>query len=418
MSIENKAGYETKAARPAPRPAPRPADVETKAALRDFLGAFESFKEANDRRLAALESKKQDDVVLTEKIDRISKSLDAHQSKIDRLALVAQRPAKGASLEVNEKKSAFRAFMKTGEAPEQKALIAGVDQEGGYLAPDETERLINASLKEISPIRSIATVREIGGNLFKKPMSMGETASGWIAETAARPQTATSTLQSLDFPTFEIYAQPAASQTLLDDTVVDLEAWLASEVETEFAAKEGAAFVNGDGVTKPKGFLNYAIAANGAQTFGQIGYVASGAAGAFPASNPVDKLLDLVFAPKQVYRANGSFVMNRQVVATVRKFKDADGNYIWQPTTEAGRPSTLLGYAVVEAEDMPNIAADSRSIAFGDFARGYLIVDRAGVRVLRDPFSAKPYVLFYTTKRVGGGVQDFDAIKVMKFAAN
>jgi HK97 family phage major capsid protein len=215
----------------------------------------------------------------------------------------------------------------------------------------------------------------------------------------------------------ELYAMPAASQTLLDDSVVDIEQWLADEVQAEFAAQEGAAFINGDGVAQPKGFLDYTIVAEGTQAFGELGFIATGVSGGFAATDPADKLLDLIYTPKQAYRANGRFVMNRSVVGAVRKFKDADGNYLWQPALEAGKPATLLGYPVTEAEDMPDIGANSHSIAFGDFQRGYLVVDRQGVRVLRDPYTAKPYVLFYTTKRVGGGVQDFDAIKLLKFAS-
>jgi len=211
---------------------------------------------------------------------------------------------------------------------------------------------------------------------------------------------------------------PAASQALLDDAVVDIEQWLADEVQGEFAAQETDAFVNGDGINKPKGFLSYAKAAEAARAPAEIGYIATGAAGAFAAANPADTLLDLIYAPKQAFRANGRFVMNRKTLAQVRKFKDADGNYLWQPALAAGAPSTLFGYPVSEVEDMPDVGANAYAIAFGDFARGYLIVDRQGVRILRDPYSAKPYVLFYTTKRVGGGVQNFDAIKLLKFAAN
>jgi len=188
-------------------------------------------------------------------------------------------------------------------------------------------------------------------------------------------------------------------------------------VRDVFAAQETAAFVSGDGVNKPRGLLDYTQAANGSQSFGEIGTVSTGAAGAFDTSAPVDALLDLIYAGKSRYRAGSSFVMNRRTVNDIRKFKDADGNYIWQPATEAGQPSTLLGYPLVEAEDMPDVSSGDAAIAFGDFRRGYLIVDRQGVRVLRDPYSAKPYVLFYTTKRVGGGVQDFDAIKLLKAAA-
>lgn len=211
---------------------------------------------------------------------------------------------------------------------------------------------------------------------------------------------------------------PAASQTLLDDSIVDIEQWLADEVQTEFAVQESAAFVNGDGVNKPKGFLAYTIAEESVKGAGELGYIATGVDGDFPAANPSDILLDLIYAPKQAYRANGRFVLNRSVLGQLRKFKDADGNYLWQPNAQAGEPARLLGYPVTESEDMPDIASNSHSIAFGDFRRGYLIVDRVGVRVLRDPYSAKPYVLFYTTKRVGGGVQDFDAVKMLKFSVS
>jgi HK97 family phage major capsid protein len=396
---------------------------EVKAAMRDFLGVFEDFKEANDRRLAALEAKKSDDVVLVEKIERMNKALDEQKASLERLSLAGKRPIRGAALaQTDERKSAFLRYMRSGDASavhalEQKAAIAGVDGEGGYLAPDETERLIAAALKDISPIRAVASVREIGGNVFKKPVSQGDTAAGWVGETAARPETATPTLSSLDFPTMELYAMPAASQTLLDDAIVDVEQWLADEVQQEFAQQESEAFVKGDGVNKPKGFLSYTTVAENVRAFGEIGYVATGSAGAFGA-DPGDRLLDLVYATKQAFRSNGRFVMNRSVVGALRKVKDADGNYLWQPSLEAGAPATLMGYPVTESEDMPAIAANSLSVAFGDFERGYLVVDRVGVRILRDPYSAKPYVLFYTTKRVGGGVQNFDAIKLLKFAAS
>jgi HK97 family phage major capsid protein len=243
-------------------------------------------------------------------------------------------------------------------------------------------------------------------------------ATGWVGETDARPQTSTPTLAELSFPAMELYAMPAATATLLEDAAVDIDEWLAGEVEQAFAEQEGTAFVGGDGVNKPKGFLAYTAVANGAWTWGNIGYVATGAAGAFPASNPSDVLIDLIYALKPGYRQNAVFVMNRRTQSEVRKFKDSTGNYLWQPPATASGRASLMGFPLIDAEDMPNIAADSLSVAFGDFRRGYLVVDRQGVRVLRDPYSAKPYVLFYTTKRVGGGVQDFDAFKLLKFAAS
>ncbi|MEM9494848.1 MAG: phage major capsid protein [Pseudomonadota bacterium] len=399
--------------------------ADIRGAMRDFLGAFEEFKDANDERLAALEEKRSDDVVLREKIDRINDAVTQQKAVVDQIALKSRRPQLDGAAPVlpDERKAAFLRYMRAGDgqasaALEEKALSAGSDPDGGYLAPETTERIIAAAVKDISPIRQIASVREIGSNSFKKPVSNGDGVAGWVGETGARIETASPSLSAIEFPTMELYAMPAASQTLLDDAVVDIEQWLADEVQTEFAVQEGAAFVNGAGTSQPKGFLSYTIAEESVKGADQLGYVATGVAGDFPASDPSDVLLDLVYTPKQSYRANGRFVLNRSVLAQLRKFKDADGSYLWQPSTQAGEPARLLGYPVTEAEEMPDIGVDSHSIAFGDFRRGYLIVDRVGVRVLRDPYSAKPYVLFYTTKRVGGGVQDFDAIKFLKFSVS
>jgi HK97 family phage major capsid protein len=214
----------------------------------------------------------------------------------------------------------------------------------------------------------------------------------------------------------ELYAMPAATPQLLDDAAVNIDEWIADEVRVAFAEQEGQAFVTGDGTNKPRGFLDYDQVADASWAWGKIGVISTGADGAFPASNPTDKLIDLAYSVKSAYRANAHFVMNRATEAVIRKFKDADGNYIWQPAVRPGETPTLLGHPVAESEDMPDIAEDATAIAFGDFRRGYLIVDRVGIRILRDPYSSKPYVLFYTTKRVGGGVQDFNAIKLLKFA--
>ena len=313
--------------------------------------------------------------------------------------------------------------MRTGEAGglralEVKAMSFGSNPDGGYLVPPEIEATIGQRLTAISPIRNIAGQRTISSNIYKKPFMTTGPAVGWVGETDARTQTASPVLDELVYPAMELYAQPAATATLLEDSVVNIDQWIAQEVEQVFAQQEGAAFVAGDGNNKPKGFLSYTTVDNGAWSWGNIGYVASGAAGAFAATNPSDDLVDLVYAVKAGYRQNGMFVMNRKTQAAVRKFKDTTGQYLWQPPAVAGGKASLMTFPVIEAEDMPDIAANSLSVAFGDFNRGYLVVDRAGVSVLRDPYSAKPYVLFYTTKRVGGGVQDFDAIKVMKFAAS
>lgn len=397
-----------------------------------IMAMFEEFKASNDERLAAVGRRA--DVLLDEKVDRINGALDAQMKRIDDLALKSARPLlDGGRLDggrvrfidasAREHKSAFDAYVRQGESSglrlmETKALSVGSNADGGYLVPAQLEQEIGSRLAAISPIRAISSVREISGNVYKKPFMTAGPATGWVGETDARTQTTSPTLDALSFPAMELYAMPAATATLLDDSAVNIDEWIASEVELTFAVQEGAAFVNGDGSNKPKGFLNYTAVANGSWTWGNLGYVASGAAGAFPSSNPSDVLVDTIYALKAGYRQNGAFVMNRKTQAAIRKFKDSGGAYLWQPPAQVGGRASLMTFPLVEAEDMPDIGANSLSIAFGDFRRGYLIVDRLGVRVLRDPYSAKPYVLFYTTKRVGGGVQDFDAIKLVKFAAS
>ncbi|CAN0653451.1 Phage major capsid protein, HK97 family [Nitratireductor aquimarinus] len=392
-------------------------------AFHEFMNAFEAFKEANDEKLKQIETRSAD-VVTVDKVERISRALDEQKQALDTLVLKKTRPVLGrgggAALQDLERKQAFDAYMRSGDeramrSLEEKAMSYGSAPDGGYLVPDETEAAIGARLAELSPIRSIATVRQVSSAVLKKPFAVTGPAVGWVAETAARPETATGTLDELQFPTAELYAMPAATAMLLDDAVVDLDQWIASEVETAFAEQEGAAFINGDGVNKPKGFLSYARVTNATWSWGNVGYNVTGAAGALPATDSSDVLIDLVYALKAGYRQNASWVMNRKTQATLRKLKDADGNYMWQPPATPGSRAMLMGFPLVEAEDMPDIGADATPIAFGDFRRFYLVVDRAGVRVLRDPYSAKPYVLFYTTKRVGGGIQDFDAVKLLKF---
>ena len=401
---------------------------EVALAFDEFMRAFEAFKMENDARLAQIEQNVSADVVTTEKLARINRALDRHKSVMDQLTLKGARPRLSASPQFSsagllQHKAAFDGYMRRGEtnglhAIEQKALSVSSDPDGGYLVPPETEAAVIRGVSEISPIRAIAGNRVVSASVYKKPFSITGPATGWVAETATRPETNSPTLAELTFPTMEIYAMPSATQTLLDDSAVNIDEWLAEEIQVAFAQQEGAAFVNGDGDNKPKGFLDYTKVANGSWSWGNVGYVATGTDGAFDASDPSDDLIDFIYALKSEYRANAHWVMNRATQATIRKFKDADGNYIWQPPERADLSPTLMNYPIAESEDMPDIASDSFSVAFGDFQRGYLVVDRAGIRVLRDPFSAKPYVLFYTTKRVGGGVQDFDAIKLLKFGTS
>ncbi|MGR7993767.1 phage major capsid protein [Xanthobacter sp. ZOL 2024] len=398
---------------------------EARIAVADFLSAFEAYKAANDARLADVEQRGTD-VVAAEQLARIDAALDAHQARLDALATKAARPALGAPERTGTTRAhgaAFDTYVRHGEAGglkalEAKALSAGSGVDGGYLVPSEIESEIGRRLTALSPIRALAAVRTIGAGTYRKPFMTSGPVAGWAAETAARPQTDSPVLAELTYPAMELYAMPAATQALLDDAQVNVDEWIAQEVDTAFAEQEGAAFVNGDGVAKPKGFLAYTKVAESAWAWDKVGYVASGAAGAFPATDPGDPLIELVYALKGGYRQNASFVMNRRTQSAVRKLKDENGNYLWAPPAGAGQPASLMGFPVVESEDMPDIAADAFPLAFGDFSRFYLVVDRAGVRVLRDPYSAKPYVLFYTTKRVGGGILDFDAAKLMKFAVS
>lgn len=397
-------------------------------AFDEFMQAFEAFKATNDERLANIEKRVSVDVVTTDKLERINQALDEHKRCVEDLMRKTRRPplsVTGATARTGlalQHRDAFEAYVRKGESAnlrelEGKALSVGSDPDGGYLIPEETEATVNRALKDLSPIRAIAGVRQVSSSVYKRPFAVSGAGTGWIGETAARVETATPTLAELSFPTMELYAMPAATSSLLDDSAVNIDEWLAEEVRIAFAEQEGQAFIAGDGVNKPKGFLSYPTVDNASWTWGKVGTLSTGAAGAFATSNPGDVLIDLVYAVRSGYRANAHFVMNRSTQAEIRKMKDSDGNYLWQPAARPGESPTLLGFPVAEAEDMPDIAPDAPAIAFGDFRRGYLIVDRVGIRVLRDPYSAKPYVLFYTTKRVGGGIQDFDAIKLLKFSA-
>jgi phage major capsid protein, HK97 family len=403
------------------------------AAFDEFMEAFEAFKEVNDRRLGEIEQKLTADVVTRDKMDRINRAMDDQKKVLDQLLLKKARPQLGSggghgrgpelSPEAAEHKAAFDAYVRRGEEAglrelEAKAFSSTTGADGGYLVPPETDTEIGRRIAVVSPMRALSTVRTVSSAVLKKPFATSGLSTGWVAETAARPQTNTPQLAELSFPTMELYAMPAATQALLDDSAVDIEAWMAGEVDLVFAEQEGDAFIRGDGVNKPKGFLSYTTVADASWTWGNIGYVATGSAGAWKTSGPSDTLVDLVYALKAGHRQNGTFMMNRKTQGDIRKFKDADGNYLWRPPASAGQPASLMGYPIAEAEEMPDVAANSLSVAFGDFRSGYLVVDRAGVRILRDPYSAKPYVLFYTTKRVGGGVQNFEAIKLVKFAAS
>lgn len=392
------------------------AETDVKALIEGVNTAFAAFKTEHTKQLDAIKAGLPTGDI-TAKVEKIGEDVTILQAAIDeaniKIAAAAMNGGASAGLKDKEYTESFQAHMKKGEI--QASLNKGAADEGGYLAPVEWDRTITDKLVQVSPIRQLATVQTIGTAGFKKLYNNRGMVSGWVGEKSARPETGTPTFGSLDFIPGEIYANPAATQQMLDDAEINLETWLAGEVQVEFAFQEGVAFVSGDGANKPFGFLTYATGgANAARhPWGAIAVSASGAAVGVTA----DAIIDLVYSLPSEYSANASFTMNRKTQGIVRKLKDGQGNYLWQPSYVAGQPSTLSGHPLHEVADMPDVAANALSIGFGDYKRGYLIVDRAGVRVLRDPFSNKPYVQFYTTKRVGGGVNDPGAIKLMKINA-
>jgi HK97 family phage major capsid protein len=335
------------------------------------------------------------------------------KARVDRIAVAAQRPALAAA--APEVKGFVDGYLRRGSTLELKSVTGAAPQDGGYAVPREIDALIARQLTDISPIRAIAQVVQTGSAGYRKLITLGGTASGWVSETAARPETATPDFAEIAPPTGELYANPAASQAMLDDAAFDLESWLANEIAMEFARAEGAAFVNGSGVNQPRGFLQAAKseAFDEDRPFGTLQYVGSGdAAGLGNAADTT--LIDLVHTLTAGHRQGASWVMNSKTLAAVRKLKTSDGAFLWQPGMVAGQPDRLLGYPVVEAEDMPDIAASAFPIAFGNFRAGYLIAERTATQILRDPFTNKPFVHFYATKRIGGQLLDSNAIKLLR----
>ncbi|MEM6636098.1 MAG: phage major capsid protein [Pseudomonadota bacterium] len=383
---------------------PTPA-AEVKTALADFMREIITF---------------QDDV--TTKLEQQEERL----TMLDRKSMMKSRPALSAAVEVEAPHAkAFDAYLRSGDDDalrglelEGKALSTAVAGDGGYLVDPQTSETIKGVLNATASIRSIAAVVNVEATSFDVLIDRGDIGSGWASETAALTETATPTIERITIPLHELSALPKASQRLLDDSAFDIEAWLASRIADKFARAEAASFVSGDGVDKPRGFLNHTTVDNAAWTWGNLGYIPTGAAGDFAATGASDAIVDLVYSLGAEYRANATFVMNSKTAGAVRKMKDADGRFLWSDGLAAGEPARLMGYPVLIAEDMPDIGADAMAIAFGDFASGYTVAERPDMRVLRDPFSAKPHVLFYATKRVGGDVSDFAAIKLLKFAVS
>jgi HK97 family phage major capsid protein len=395
--------------------------MEMQELKNEIQKTHEEFKSYVDREFAEIKKNGVAAPETQEAIERMNKQLDELQAKMS-------RPVPAERTEETKGDKGLAIYMRKGwsgltQQPEllTKAMTVGSDESGGYHVMPENGGILATKLFETTPMRRIASVVSISTDAYEGLIDNDEASSGWVAETGARTQSNTPTIDKQRIPTHEIYAMPAISQKLLDDANFGVEAWLDGKVADKFSREQNEAFVVGNGITQPRGFTAMPVAetADATRAWGTLEFVKSGANGDFAASNPADKLYDLIHALKPGYRMGASFVAPRAVVNKIRKFKDASSaaNYLWQPGIQEGQPSRLLGYPVVEAEDMPALATNSLSLAFGNFRTGYLIVERLGVRVLRDPFTAKPYILFYTTARVGGDVINTEAIKLMKFAS-
>ena len=381
---------------------------------------FDEFKMTNVKRIDGLEEEKGK---LSGQVDTLNEKLgelDALKSSLEKELISLKRPDGTGTKAASEHKTAFMQFVRKGIDTglgelQAKALQIGVDSDGGYAVPEELDRNIIELLRDTSPMRQVCNQITVGTPDYKRLVNLGGAGSGWVGETAERPATGTPTLGQISAFMGEIYANPQATQTSLDDLFFNAEGWLNDEVAREFSEKEGNAFLLGNGTNKPKGLLAYTLdVKNDAERdFGVLQKLITGTAGEITGDN----LIDLIHALKAGYRANGTWMMGNLTVAYMRKLKDKEGNYLWRPGLEAGAPSVLLGYGITENEDMPDVAADANAIAFGDFKRAYTIVDRIGTRVLRDPYTNKPYVGFYTTKRVGGMLVDSQAVKVLTLSA-
>lgn len=405
---------------------------EIKSLLEEQGKAFEAFKQANNSVIAEELKKGTADVVRKNEVDAINARLTEIADELKAVEAKANRPALdagGLTREQAEHKSAFLKFVRKGVEEglsdlEAKALNVTTSADGGYAVPEELDRSILDLVQNLSPMRSLANVIQIGGVEYKKLVNLHGASSGWVGETSARTETNTPTFAEVTPYMGEVYANPAATQRMLDDAFFNVEAFLAGELATEFAIKEGTAFVTGNGTNQPKGFMDYTIntSADGARNFGHIQKVITGVAGGFVAttssSNPGNTFIDVIHSMKAPLRAGARWVMNTKTLAAVRKLVDLDGNYIWRPGLTEDQPQSILGYGVTELPDMPDIATTSNPIAFGNWKRAYTIVDRFGIRTLRDPFTNKPYVHFYTTKRVGGMLVDSEAIKVLSVSSN
>ncbi len=380
---------------------------------------WENFKSVNEEILKTKEQKNTSDPLLNQQLIKMNDHLDSYKSRLDLIETTLSRPFIGENLSVshydNEHKNAFHNYLKSGNEQnlskiEQKALSAGSDVDGGYLITYQTSKQITQILEEISPMRKLASREQISSSSLDIIEDYDKAQAGWTAETKAIVDTDTPKINKRNIGVFELFAQPSATQKLIDDSSIDIEKWLADKLINSFAKLENQAFIKGDGASCPRGILTY----TDGREWGQIQQVTSGTESSFDA----DSMFNLYFSLKEQYSHNASFLMNRFTLHLVRTLKDrTSGRYLWNPSLAEGNPGTLLGLPVYEAADMPVAEKATLSMAIADFKAAYKIVDRMGLRVLRDPYTFKPFVKFYTTKRVGGDVINFEAIKLLKLSA-
>ena len=382
---------------------------ELKTAVQVFMSDFKHFTTDIQSRMQMQDER-------MTKLDRKTMISGAGFAGVSRHAL-----AMAADLDAPHQK-AFNTYLRSGEDDglrgleiEGKAMSTAVAADGGFLVSPQAADMIRAVLLSAASLRSISNVVNVDSTSYDVLVDRADYGAGWATESASTTETSTAVIEKINIPLYELSAMPKASQRLLDDSAFDLESWLAGRIAEKFSRFEAAAFVNGTGVERPRGILNYPTVTNATWAWGSLGYIPSLAAATITS---IDPFVDLVYALGAQYRAGASFVMNSKTTAIVRKLKDADGRFLWSDGFAAGEPARLLGYPVLVSEDMPDVLANTFPIAFGNFNAGYTIAERPDLRVLRDPFSAKPNVLFYAVKRVGGAVSDFAAIKLLKIAVS
>lgn len=423
-----------------------PLDGDIKDVLDNLGKNFEEFKQQNDARLKQIESKGSADPITEETVDKINKAISAGEAvkaaaekaikraddleaEVNRLKELGNGSAldgKAITPEQKAHKEAFSAWLRKGAKAEDglsdlqaKAMSVGTPADGGYAVPTTLDTMITEQLRDRTPMRGLCTVVTVSDQNFEKLVKTGSNATGWVAETAARPATDTSQLAKAQPVWGEVYANPQITQRMLEDAAFNVEAWISGDLAMEFSEAENAAFTAGDGSDKPKGLVAYATSflPDATRAYNAVQIVPSLKADGIKSAatgDEIDIMLSIVHALRAPYRQNANWMMNDSTIETVRKFKDDNGQLYWQPSVQLGVPSTFLGYGVESNEDMPDLGTNALSIAFGDFARAYWIFDRVGTTMLRDPYSNKPYVGFYTTKRVGGMLNDAAAVKVMK----